>query len=357
MENTKTPPLNVKKWFSYFFVVVSIVTGLLVTVATLQNELRGFDLYELFEAVTRWLPLVDLLMWSLLAIITMILTSGIRIYGLLMATGHPIRFMTALRYGVLSRYYVLITPWGLGGQPIMMGIMVKDGIPFGIATSVPMLDLFFMRFSMAIITTLAFVIYSPLLDAYLFVFAIVGYFFTSFLPVVLILFSFNRRFASTVVTIIQQYWFKRTANAVAKKIDDAFDDYRKAFKLVRHHYGVMFVVIIVSFLSQIALLMVPYIVLGMFEPYFTTDALYSFDAATFVGLMAFANTILGVVPTIGSAGAAEFTFSSIFSTFITGQDLFWATFIWRFFVFYLWLLIGLGLLLFKPTPNDKKSKA
>ena len=157
MENTKNPPLNVKKWFSYFFVVVSIVTGLLVTVATLQNELRGFDLYELFEAVTRWLPLVDLLMWSLLAIITMILTSGIRIYGLLMAAGHPIRFMTALRYGVLSRYYVLITPWGLGGQPIMMGIMVKDGIPFGIATSVPMLDLFFMRFSMAIITTLAFV--------------------------------------------------------------------------------------------------------------------------------------------------------------------------------------------------------
>jgi hypothetical protein len=236
----------------------------------------------------------------------------------------------------------------------MMGIMVKDGIPLGIATSVPMLDLFFMRFSMAILTTVAFIMFSSLLDAYFFGFALVGYFFTSFLPVVLILFSFNHHFASTIVTIIRHYWFKSTANTVAKNVSLAFDDYRKAFKLVRHHYGILMMVILVSFLSQFALLVVPYIVLSMFEPYFMSDALYQFDAVTLVGLMAFANTILGIVPTIGSAGAAEFTFSSIFSTFIVGQDLFWATFIWRFFVFYLWLFIGLALLLFKPSPIDKK---
>jgi hypothetical protein len=236
----------------------------------------------------------------------------------------------------------------------MMGIMVKDGVPFGIATSVPMLDLFFMRFSMAIITTLAFVLYSQLLDAYLFVFALIGYFFTSFLPVVLILFSFNHRFALTIVTIIQQYWFKKTALAVAHKVHRAFDDYRNAFKLIRHHYGINIVVLLTSFLSQLALLSVPFIVLIMFQPKFEPSALYPFDVSTLIGLTAFANTILGVVPTIGSAGAAEFTFSSIFSTFIVGQDLFWATFIWRFFVFYLWLFIGLTLLLFKPSPIDKK---
>jgi hypothetical protein len=53
-----------------------------------------------------------------------------------------------------------------------------------------------------------------------------------------------------------------------------------------------------------------------------------------------ATFILGTIPTIGSAGAAEFTFVSVFSIFLSGNYLFWTTFIWRFFVFYLWLLVG-----------------
>lgn len=332
---------QLKKWFGYFFFGVSIITGVLVTIATLQNELDGFEFSELITSTEGWSSNVMMLGWVILAILIMILTSGIRISFLLKAAGYPITFCKALRYGILSRYYVLITPWGLGGQPIMMGIMVKDGIPFGLATSVPMLDLFFMRFAMAILTTLAFILFGPLLDPYLFVFALVGYFFTSFLPVLLILFSFDQRFSLFVVSLIQQYWFKKTASNVAEKVESSFRLYREAFQLIKHHLIRVLVVLFSSFLSQIALLIIPYFVLAMFQPVFHDVLQYRFDPVTLTGLMTFANTILGVVPTIGSAGAAEFTFSSIFSSFIIGHDLFWATFIWRLFVFYLWLVIGL----------------
>jgi hypothetical protein len=57
-------------------------------------------------------------------------------------------------------------------------------------------------------------------------------------------------------------------------------------------------------------------------------------------MMAISNVILGIVPTLGSAGAAEFTFATVFSTFLKGNYLLWAILLWRIMLFYIWLIIG-----------------
>ncbi len=349
----KKGSFNVKKWFGGFFVVISIVVGLLVTIATLQNELEGFQLNELLTSTTVWLTDISWLLWGLLAVAVMIFTAAIRLWILLMRSGHRITFLSAIKYGILSRYYVLITPWGLGGQPIMMGILHKEGVPFGLATSIPMLDLFFMRFAMALITTFAFIGVGPLLDPYLFVFALIGYFFTSFLPVVLILFSFHPQFSSLIVSLIRQYWFKRTAQKVALNVEEAFAMYRDAFFLFRKKIWSLLTVFFASVISQLSLLVIPYGILISFVPVFQSSPSIAFDLSTLIQFMAMTNTMLGVVPTIGSAGAAEFTFSAIFSTFVVGHELFWVTFIWRFFVFYGWLLLGVLLLILTPKTEHR----
>lgn len=347
--------INLKKWLGVFFVVISIVVGLLVTIATLQNELEGFVLQELFETIEIWIFHPSWLWLSLMAVLIMVLTAAIRLWVLLKGSGSPISFFTALRYGLLSRYYVLITPWGLGGQPIMMGILHKEGIPFGQATSTPMMDLFFMRFAMAILTTFAFFGIGDQLDPYLFVFALVGYFFTSFLPVILILFSFHRSFSTFFVSLVRQYWFKKTAQKVADQVALAFEQYQIGFTYYRKKIGSLLVVFFSSVLSQISLLLIPYFILTSFEPLFTLPTTGLLDWLETLQYMAMTNTMLGVVPTIGSAGAAEFTFSAIFSSYVTGHSLFWITFIWRFFVFYGWLLLGLVVLILHGILTQKKS--
>jgi hypothetical protein len=88
---------------------------------------------------------------------------------------------------------------------------------------------------------------------------------------------------------------------------------------------------------------------------FVGEDLASFQWTELIQLMAMTNTMLGVVPTIGSAGAAEFTFSAIFSRFVIGHDLFWVTFIWRFFVFYGWLILGLLILILRGVLIRKKA--
>lgn len=352
---TQATSIPLKVWLGGFFVFISIVVGLLVTIATLQNELQGFILTDLFVSTSSWFFHPSWLWYSLLAVLMMMLTSALRIWTLLHASGHTIPFLTALRYGILSRYYVLITPWGLGGQPIMMGILHKEGIPFAQATSIPMLDLFFMRFSMAILTTFAFFGISELLDAYLFVFALVGYFFTSFLPVVLILFSFQPSFSRFFVALIRQYWFKKTALRVSKKVEEAFAMYQQAFSFYKKKVGSLLVVFLSSIVSQLSLLIIPFFILSSFFPLFVGEDLASFQWTELIQLMAMTNTMLGVVPTIGSAGAAEFTFSAIFSRFVIGHDLFWVTFIWRFFVFYGWLILGLLILILRGVLIRKKA--
>jgi hypothetical protein len=57
-------------------------------------------------------------------------------------------------------------------------------------------------------------------------------------------------------------------------------------------------------------------------------------------MTALSNVILGIVPTLGSAGAAEFTFATVFSTFIKGTYLLWAILLWRVMLLYDWMLNG-----------------
>ena len=45
------------------------------------------------------------------------------------------------------------------------------------------------------------------------------------------------------------------------------------------------------------------------------------------------------IPTPGNAGAAEGTFYALFSV-LTGAYLFWAMLVWRFFCYYLFLVMG-----------------
>ena len=61
-----------------------------------------------------------------------------------------------------------------------------------------------------------------------------------------------------------------------------------------------------------------------------------FDVLTMVF---FVYACVTVVPTPGNAGAAEGAFYLLFQS-LSQANLFWAMLVWRFFVFYLFIIIG-----------------
>ena len=72
-------------------------------------------------------------------------------------------------------------------------------------------------------------------------------------------------------------------------------------------------------------------------------------------------TTVTMLPTPGNSGGAEVSFRSIFASYIAGGTLFWAIMSWRFFCYYLSILVGLVLIIsqsaYKFTKKGKAERA
>jgi 1,2-diacylglycerol 3-alpha-glucosyltransferase len=347
MTKTNNPQLNLtffkrlRPILGFVFFILSVGLGLLVSFITLREDLVQFNWLTFLETSAQWLERWPMMAIALVLLMTVILTSGLRLHVILKIKHKHQRFQDSLMYGILARYYVLITPWGLGGQPIVMGIMHKKNVPLGLATSAPMLDLLLMRFAMFIFVLTALIGYGYLVDPLIYLFAWIGFFFTCFIPVVMIMASFHPIFSQLVLDVFGWLIPLKKKASWRAKLELTLHQYRDAFALIRNRPFAFLLVGLFALLSQFALLAIPFFVISSFNLTVLPIPDVPFNLLSVIMMMAFANTILGTIPTLGSAGAAEFTFTTVFTTFITGNVLFWATFLWRFLLFYLWLIMGI----------------
>jgi 1,2-diacylglycerol 3-alpha-glucosyltransferase len=331
---------QLKSFFGILFFVISIGIGITVSFITLREDLVQFNWTTFIETSADWVERWPMMLIAIFLLLAVIFTSGLRLHLLIKTKLKHYRFLDSLVFGILARYYVLITPWGLGGQPIVMAMMHQRKIPLGLATSAPMLDLLMMRLAMFIFVLVALIGFGHLVDPLLYLFAWIGFFFTCLLPVILIAGSFHPWFSQLIIEVTT--WLippKRKAGFQAK-LTETLAQYRNAFLLFRRRPLTFIGVASFAIISQFALLAIPYFVMASFNVNAFLDSDLAFSLGHVVMMMAIANTILGAIPTLGSAGAAEFTFTTVFSTFITGNTLFWATFLWRFLLFYFWLFMG-----------------
>jgi 1,2-diacylglycerol 3-alpha-glucosyltransferase len=332
---------RLKPYLRAFFFIFSVGLGLIVSFITLREDLTQFNWQTFIETSADWIERWPMMLIAFTLLLVVILTSGLRLHLLISTKLKRHRFLDSLMFGILARYYVLITPWGLGGQPIVMAMMYKKNIPLGLATSAPMLDLLMMRLAMFVFVLVGLIGFGYLVDPLLYLLAWIGFFFTCFVPVIMIMVSFHPFFSQLLIDIVS--WFipaKKKVNFQAN-LKQTLTQYREAFSLFKKRPFSFFFVAFFALVSQFALLAIPYFIIASFNLAPFDGSNITFNLLNVLMMMSFANTILGTVPTLGSAGAAEFTFTTVFSTFISGNVLFWATFLWRFLLFYLWLLMGI----------------
>jgi uncharacterized membrane protein YbhN (UPF0104 family) len=342
---TQTQPVfrsrNKNTWRVLFF-LFSIFVGVGFSIFSIQGDLSSFEWLPFLTLSDQWLGQLDMFLLAFLSLGIIIFSSGFRYHILLKIKLKHIRFRTSLIYGILARYYVLITPWALGSQPILIALMHQRKIPIGLATSVVMLDLLFMRLSMAFIVLYALLGFGYLVSPGVLIFAWIGFFFTCIIPVILVLASLHAWLERGILTLIGLVFPKKT-----EKLQLSFTtlllQYRQSFEEFRHQWMPMIKLTIYSFMSQFALLALPYFLMASFSSSVFELSQIEFTLVHVTMMMALSNVILGIVPTLGSAGAAEFTFATVFSIFLKGNYLLWAMLLWRVLLFYIWLLIGVGI--------------
>ncbi len=342
-------------FFSMFFLFISIGLGFLLSFVSIINDLGSFDWQSFLGFQQTWLKYPWMLLAGIFMFVLIIISSGFRYWILLKDKTYSLGFWQSLRFGILARYYVLITPWGLGSQPILIGLIYQKGVGFGKATSVVMLDLLLMRLAMAIIVFFALIFFGQIINGTILTFAWLGFLMTCLTPILIVLASLNQRIETITLNIIRLL-FPKNYPQWNQNISKSLIQYRKAFKNYNNKKTKLWIVLIWSFISQLAVLSLPFFILSTFPQTNFGVSYPTFNYLNVLMMMALANVVLGTVPTLGSAGAAEFTFTTLFSVFLSGQFLVIAIFVWRFLLFYIWLLIGIIMTIFTQLKLRKHQK-
>jgi uncharacterized protein (TIRG00374 family) len=243
----------------------------------------------------------------------------------------------AARTVLLGKYYDNITPAAVGGQPFQIYYMRKNsGLEKGDSTSIPVFGMITGQIGFLIIAPLCFIFGAKLINnTALLMTAWFGLLFFAFWPAVVACATFLPKQTTTIIKWIVKFLAKikivKNQDLAVKKTETEINGYVKSVKAIIKAPKIPFLTVFYSICFNILIASIPFFVLKAFGG----DAGYWTCFVTTIAVMA----AVYFIPTPGNAGAAEGTFFLVFSALSTGY-VFWAMLVWRFFSYYIYIIMG-----------------
>ncbi|KRM94903.1 hypothetical protein FC19_GL000003 [Liquorilactobacillus aquaticus DSM 21051] len=300
--------------------------------------------------------------WLLLAVASMMFSfflEALVVRVLLKREGSLFPMRDAVRIPLIEQLFNGITPFSSGGQPAQLFALLQSGVDAGRATSVLLMK-FIVYQSMVVINfvvslVIGFEYVSDKIHALslLFVFGFIVHFIV-IVSLLLIMYWYN--FTKKVVKFFfkpLKFFFKEARylkweHIVDEKIDNF---YRESLRLKRSW----------KLLVKISLLTLAQLFFYYIIPFFILLALgvtnVNFLMVTTMHVLIV--MIISLFPIPGGSGGAEYSFSIIFTSFISNASkLVLAMLLWRLITYYLGMFMGMIALVLKPKKiqNDENKK-
>ncbi len=244
---------------------------------------------------------------------------------------------SAFQVVALGRYYDSITPSGAGGQPFQIWYLNSNGYSSGISAAMPLMQYMTMQFSFVLTAIVIFIFNGGVLPSSpIKITAYVGAVCYSIVPIFIIIFAVAPKAAGKLmrffVKIGAGLHLVKDPYGVEVKILRALSEYCASIKALAKDAMSTVLMMVLSVLYHIAVFSIPYFVIHMFG-----GTLTYIDV---VSICVFIYAAISIVPTPGNSGAAEGSFYVLFSE-VGANNLFWAMLVWRFFCYYLFIIIGI----------------
>ena len=243
----------------------------------------------------------------------------------------------AWRVVMLGKYYDNITPAAIGGQPFQIYYMHKNSkLSSGHATSIPIFGMIAGQIGFLILA-IPFFIYNSIFgkNAALMTLAWVGLLFYAFWPVMIAGISFapkaTTKFLQFITKILAKVKIVKSREEALAKVESEVTEYAESVKMILKSRGLFAETIVLSVIYTALTIAIPYFVLTVFGGNVGFIECFMLTLAV--------TSSVYFVPTPGNAGAAEGTFYVVFSALSQGY-VFWAMLVWRFFSYYIYILIG-----------------
>lgn len=330
-----------KKWKRPLLIILFVLLNVAVIAATAIAEFgNSREAAELSEIKLKWWFLIPAVLCFLVAVLI-----DIDKYVLM------IREMTkdkktykrrearkiARRTVLLGKYYDNITPAAVGGQPFQILYMRRNSnLPGGASTSIPIFGMISIQIAFILVAVVCF-LFGGLFktNPTLLFTALIGLLFYAFWPVMVAGVSFfpkaTTRFLKSLVKLLAKLKIVKKRSELLEKVEKEAEEYAKSVKVILKTRGLFLKVILISFVYNILIASIPYFVLTAFGG----DVDFMSCFITTIAVMA----AIYFIPTPGNSGAAEGTFFVVFSALSTGY-VFWAMLVWRFFSYYIYIIMG-----------------
>lgn len=243
----------------------------------------------------------------------------------------------ARRTVLLGKYYDNITPAAVGGQPFQIYYMRKNsGLKAGVSTSIPIFGMMAGQLGFIIVALICFLFGSMSINnAVLIGTAFFGLLFYAFWPVTVMIATFlpksTAELINKIVKLLVKMHIVKNQKATVAKVELEVSEYAKCVRRILKTKGLFLKTILLSLVFNILVATIPFFVLTTFGG--NVDFLPCFVTTVAV------TSAVYFIPTPGNAGAAEGAFFLVFSALSRGY-VFWAMLVWRFFSYYIYIIMG-----------------
>lgn len=351
METTrKKLSSNKKMLLSLLFLLVNIIIVIIVGV----NEFKVSESEMSFsKAISIMWQQKGYLFLALACPFIMLLAEGFKFFLMIKVLSNKTMPGVSLKTAILGKYYDNITPLATGGQPFQIYYLKKHGIQTGVAGALPIISFFLSQLAFFVLSVFFFITKGSILDTvWLKVLAYVGLFFSIAMPLFLFVFSFFplafQKVINWVIKILTKMKIIRQPEVAKKKMEKIANDYSNSFKTISNSKWIFVVCFIISIIYQLALCSIPYFVIKAFGINASWGEMFAYCC--------FIYAAVSFIPTPGNSGATEFSFATIFKTYLSSGYMFWGMIFWRFISYYSLLIIGLILIIFQTILKSKSKK-
>lgn len=345
--NTSTPDVDNKKlapkrlYKKPLLIIFFVMINVAVIAITAANEFgNSANAAELSTVKINWWFLIPAAICFIVAIVVEVHKYVLMMYEM---SRDKEKFdlkrarKVARRTVLLGKYYDSVTPAAIGGQPFQIYYMRKNsGLPNGVSTSIPVFGMISGQIGFIIIAMFCFLFGSLSIDnAVLIGTACFGLLFYAFWPVVVMIATFLPKATTELIGIVVKFLAKvhivKNREKATERAEYEINEYAKCVRKILKTRGLFAKTVLMSVIFNVLIAMIPFFVLTAFGG--AVDFLPCFVTTVAV------TSAVYFVPTPGNAGAAEGTFYAVFSALSTGY-VFWAMLVWRFFSYYVYILLG-----------------
>lgn len=301
------------------------------------------------SAKTQWV-IAAILSWCVFVVFESL---GVHVFFL--QQNVRIRFRSSLLVSLIGMFYSNVTPAATGGQPMQVFAFKKRGVPTGVSTSALTVKFFCFETALLSMGGLLWILYPGIVGeciARCKVIVITGFVINGLVVAVVLLLAINKNIVNAILNFLLRLGIRtrliRNPEKAEKRTRDVLMDFHASVDMVTHHPLQLMQLLLISCVQILGLMSISYCVYRAMG-----QDMYSYGEILVLQFLLYIGASFTPLP--GASGAQEGGFYLFFQGVFPENKLLGALLLWRFFTYYLALLIGLGSVIINSASNIRHS--